>query len=182
MAALSVRSTLAGIHSGASCWIVGRGPSLLSTSQRDFGPGPVIALNHAIKRVRQFYLSSTDNPLYSLQQDGCLVRPRPPETVILTNAYSAGCFKDYPQRLVLDLEQDLSLPPSMSTLIAVKLAILMGCTELNMIGHDAYTNGDHRVVIGRELADGSVSFPGYVQGAQLALAAAIDAGVGIYWL
>lgn len=182
MAALTLRSSLAGIHQGESCWIVGRGPSLLTTNQSEFGPGPVIALNHAIRHVRKLYLPAQGNPLYSLQQDGCLVRPRPPETVILSAAYSVNCFKDYPQRLVLDLERDLSLPPSMSTLIAVKLALLMGCTELNMIAHDAYTTGDDRVVIGSELADASVSFPGYVQGAELAEAAAYDAGVGIYWL
>ena len=41
--------------------------------REDIGPGPVIAMNHAIEQVRRLKLP---NPLYSQQKDKCMVPPQ----------------------------------------------------------------------------------------------------------
>ena len=43
-------------HAGQTATVVGKGPSLLTLTPRDFGSGPVIAINHAILEVRKLGL------------------------------------------------------------------------------------------------------------------------------
>lgn len=153
---------------------------MLTLRRHDFWQGPVIAINYAIHRIRTLAL---EGPVYSLQQDGCLVDPIEPETILLSADYGMGCFPNYPRRIVFDVQRDLGLPfTGMSTPIAVKIAHLMGASELMMMGHDAYVHGDRRLVDGNTVIDGSISFPGYVQGAEIAEEIASAAGIRIEWL
>jgi hypothetical protein len=142
---------LRGVHAGQTATVVGRGPSLLKLTASDFklsSSGPVLALNHAILTIRKLHLP---NPLYSMQKDGCLVAPMPPETLILSQAQSGRCFADYAPRYVVDVRK-LGLPvTAMSTSFAVAMAHVMGCSKVRMLACDAYTNGDFRTVVGDEL-------------------------------
>lgn len=153
------------IHAGQEATIVGKGPSILRLRARDIPPGPVIALNHAILVIRELGLAQ---PVYSMQKDGCvphasgrfpvpidrcicpnpakMTPPREPEVLLLSAAESSRCFPDYPRRHVFDTA-DFGLPwNTMSCPVAVRIAALMGCTSLLMLGHDAYTRGDFRRV------------------------------------
>jgi hypothetical protein len=165
--------TLSGRHRGETAYIVGRGPSLLDLTVDDFSPGPVIVLNTALLQVRQFQLP---NPIYSMQQDACLVQPIEPEVVLLSSHLSRYCFPDYPRRHLFRIRADAS----MSSRVAVGLAVQMGAASIVMLAHDAYTHGDYRTVEpDGSLSDGSVSAPGYIQGIEQALAMALRAGVPI---
>lgn len=150
-------------HLGETASIVGMGPSLRSLRARDVPPGPVIALNHAILHIRPLRLP---NPIYVMQKDGCIphgeigarpiaiptrncicpsprvVKPLPPEILLLSAAESSHCFRRYEFRHVFDVQADFGLPwNTMSTPVAASIARWMGCTSLRMIAHDAYTRG-----------------------------------------
>jgi len=148
-------------HRGQTATIVGMGPSLLRLRARDFPPGPVITLNHAILTVRSLHLP---NPLYVMQKDGCmphngqadvplscacpsdrLVPLLRGETAIFSAAESPDCYPNHRPRFVIDVEGDFGLPwSSMSAPVAALLADWMGCTSILMVGHDAYTRNDYR--------------------------------------
>lgn len=167
---------LAGRHLGETVYIVGRGPSLLGLAREDFTPGPVIALNAAIVQVRALGLP---NRMYLMQQDGCLLEPIPPESVLLSKHLSANCWPDYPERFLFGIRGN----SMMSSPCAVRIAIGMGAGELVMVAHDAYRNGSAQVVtVDGGLSDGTRSFPGYVQGAEQSVAMAERAGVPMRWL
>lgn len=163
-------------HPGQVAYIVGRGRSLLRLTHDDFpDPGPVIALNSAILQVRRLELL---NPIYSMQQDGCLVRPLASETLLVSDHLSRDCWPDHPHRYLFRIAAE----SSMSTPVAVRIAILMGVSALEMLGMDAYTAGSQVTVAGNgKLEDGTASFPGYVQGAQQAETIAAGFGIPIRW-
>lgn len=130
-------------HRGQTASVIGRGPSLLELQASDIGPGPVLTLNTALLRVRSLGLP---NPIYSLQKPGCLVEPQMPETVIHV-PHSAHCWRDYPQRVVLDIWHLFGLTGRcMSATLAVAVAGLMGCARIRMLCQDGFTRGDLRAV------------------------------------
>jgi hypothetical protein len=138
--------------------------------------GPVIALNHAILTVRQLGLP---NPLYSMQKDGCLVPPLPPETLILSAAQSRRCFQDYAPRYVIDVTTLGMNVRAMSTTFAVALANLMGCSAVRMLACDGYTVGDFRTVQGDELV---TIGKGYNHAGEQATNLARRLRIGIEWV
>lgn len=140
---------LRGRHTGQTAAIVGTGPSLLGLTAASLGDGPVLALNDAIVVLRRLRPTGT---LYSLQKDGCLVSPRPPEILVLSRGQSPDCFAGYPARVVVDVVADLGRPAnSVSSHFAVALAHAMGCAGVRMLGQDGFTRGD-----GRRVRDGEL--------------------------
>lgn len=177
--------------------IVGRGPSLLTLTVKDFPPGPVITLNLAAHAVRELDLP---NELYLMQKDGCIphasrvpvplgcicpnparmVEPRMPETVILSAAESPACFPDYPMRMVVDVTRRYRIPwNTMSLPVAVRIAHTMGGTRIRMLAMDAYTKGDGRRVDGTDLVP--VAGRGYAQAGQQAAAIAKQLRMHVEW-
>lgn len=168
-------NSLKDTHSGQTATIVGRGPSLLSLKADAFAPGPVFALNHAILEVRKLKLS---NPLYSMQKDGCLVAPQPPETLILSAAQSPKCFRDYAPRYVVDVRKLGLGVHSMSLTFAVALAKHMGCKAARILACDSFTNGDLRMVEGGEIVPGG---GGYLWAANQMIRCAARVGIPVSW-
>lgn len=190
-------------HVGETAYIVGSGPSLLALTADAFGPGPVIALNHAILRVRALGLP---NPLLSSQKDGCypypsltpyaerqpcgdcprypMVAVQEPEILLTSADESPHCFADYPLRYSFDPVADLDLPrENMSAPVAVRIAQHMGAANLVMLGQDAFTHGDPRTVLDdASVRDDGHSMPGYLQGAEQSNALAEAAGTPIRWV
>lgn len=174
------------------CYIVGRGPSLLTVKREEFGPGPVIALNRGIEQVRALNLR---NPIYAMAKDGCVesnehgraelpghgctLTAVPPETLLLSSRESVNCLPDYPARIILDVEA-LGLPWwYQSAPVAVAWAISQGATRIFMFGHDAFLNGDTRRVQGDVLIDEHDS--GYVEASKRAQEIANAADVPLLW-
>jgi len=167
---------LAGLHLGEPATIVGRGPSLLGLLDRDFGPGPVFTLNHAILPIR---LLDLPNPIYSLQKDGCLVQPVPPEILVLSSAQSARCYRDYTPRHVVNVTWLGMATRAMSLTFAVGLAHLMGCTEAHIKACDSH-HGDLRMVS----SDGTKVVPGergYIWALNQATKYASARGMRLLW-
>jgi len=129
-------------HCGEVCYIVGKGPSV--NSFRDYGPGPIIALNESIQRLEALNLS---NPLYSLQQDGkpqCMVRPE--RATLLLSEQSQNYFKDYTPRIVYSQTKDLKIQDKIiSAVSAIEFARAFGCKSIVFIAFDAVTgkNSDY---------------------------------------
>jgi hypothetical protein len=167
---------LRGVHAGQSCTVIGRGPSLLRLTAKDIGPGPVIALNHSILEVRKLRLR---NPTYSMQKDGCLVPPMPPETLILSAAQSRRCFPDYAPRYVIDVTKLGMTVRAFSTTFAVAMAHVMGCSSVRMLACDGYTVGDFRTVQGGELV---TIGKGYNHAGEQATNLARRLRIGIEWV
>lgn len=163
-------------HAGQTATVVGRGPSLLRLTAEDFGPGPVLALNHAILTIRQLDLP---NPLYSMQKDGCLVPPQAPETLIRAQTQSHRCFPEYQPAYTFDVIR-FGLPRScMSLTFAVALSKLMGCSGARLLAFDAYTVQDFRTVVGTEL---QTIGRGYLHAAGQAMRHATKIGLPLEWV
>ena len=167
-------------HKGETCYIVGKGPSVARLTADMLGPGIIIAINHAILRVRGW-----DRVIYSSQKDGCvlygqphpgkpclssdrLTEPVAPERLLVSSKESPDCFGDYEPRYIYTPETDLGCAwntPSAGALVNV--AMLMGCTRIVMVCHDAKTLNDKRTWLpdGR-LVDGYADC--YLNGAALA--------------
>lgn len=157
-------TALANVYAGQTCYIVGKGPSLLNLTADHFAqPGPVVTLNQAICTVQTLGLP---NPLLSMQKDGAypivcdrpcahcpdtgpdMVRPDSGALLLVSKANSAHCFTDYRPRYVFDTEADLFLYWRMaSAVVAVRLAELMSCTGLVFVSLDACTTGDVRTCV-----------------------------------
>jgi hypothetical protein len=156
---------LAGAHNGETAYIIGKGPSLLRLTEDMLGPGPIIALNHAIAHVRGYR-----EPLYASKKDGCvfggqrhpgqpclnggrgMIPPEPPEILIVSKQESPDCFADYEPRYIVDVERDFGVPwYTPSAPIAAGIAILMGCSRIVFVSHDAFAIGDSRTVMNGRL-------------------------------
>ncbi len=131
--------------------IVGTGPSLLKLTSSHFGPGPVIVLNSAITEIRKLQLP---NEMFTMQKDGCIEPPIPPERLLVSAVESPHCFTEYPLRYVFDVQRDFDLAPNtMSIVCAVRLAGQMGAMSIRMLAMDgAFRGGDSR----RVMPDGRV--------------------------
>lgn len=150
---------LTGRYRGQTCYIVGKGGSLQHLSWRHFDTyGPVIAINEAIVPVESFGLT---NHIYSLQKDGgmnkcaprtfdpscdnrvcdhCpgMVRPNDNVKLILSNAESAFCFRNHPERYIYDhTELDLN-GNYFSLIVAIRIAQIMGCGRIVFLCCDAH--------------------------------------------
>jgi hypothetical protein len=156
---------LAGAHQGETAYIIGKGPSLARLTEDMLGPGPIIALNHAILHVRGYRA-----PIYSSQKDGCvaygarhpgkpcldggerITAPVAPEILLVSARESPDCYADYEPRYVVDVERDFGVPfYTPSAPITAGLAILMGCAKIVFVSHDAYALGDTRTLVGGRL-------------------------------
>jgi hypothetical protein len=153
-------------HKGETAYIIGKGPSLLNLTETMLGPGPIIALNQALRHVRGFRA-----PIYSIQKDGCgldgsrhpgrpcldggaMVQPVPPEVLLVSARDNPDCFADYSSRYIFDVERDFAVPSSTpSAPIAVGIALLMGCARIVFVAHDAYSNADTRAVVDDGVAE-----------------------------
>lgn len=151
-------------YAGQTCYVVGKGPSLLHLTAEHFGqPGPIITLNQAIRKVQALGLS---NPIMSMQKDGAypfvcgapcpncpdvginMVRPADGALLLVSKANSEHCFADYRPRYTFDTEVDFGLRSTMpSGAVAVCLAELLGCTALVFVAMDACTTGDCHTVM-----------------------------------
>lgn len=166
------------VHVGETATIMGLGPSILLLKAKDFPPGPIITINHAILHVRKFGLP---NAIYTMQKDGCTphgggneprrvnmpirhcvcpsprtIKPIEPEILLLSMMESSHCFPKYPLRHVFDVQADFGIPwNTMSVPVAARIAHWMGCAGLHMIGHDAYTRGVFGRVSGYGVRAGS---------------------------
>ena len=131
-------------HTGETCWIVGKGPSLRYLRAEHFGPGPVIALNDAIVAVQELDIP---NKVYSLQKDGqpgFMVKPRMDIALIVQKNYpSQKYYPEHPERYVVDVIKDLGFDhiQVLATRMAIAIAKQMDCSALKMMCCDNLVTG-----------------------------------------
>ena len=162
-------------YAGQTATVVGRGPSLLGLTAKDFVPGPVFTLNYAILNVRKLHLP---NPILAMWKDGCGTPPEKPETLILSQAQSRKCFPTYEPRYVIDVRKLGLGVHSMSLTMAVALAKHMGCKEVRVLACDSAINGDLRMVRGDEIVPGE---RGYLWAANQAKGYAAKVKIPMVW-
>jgi hypothetical protein len=152
-------------HPGSVCYIVGKGPSLANLVASDFGPGPVIVINEAIRFVQALGLP---NQVYSMQKDGCTTEdpdtiPRPCDTceafnwrrepvfdpfpgiaVLFSQHFSSWCLHGRKNRFVFtDAELGYAdQPGTMSVLEAIPMARHFGSASIVMVAFDSLTDGN----------------------------------------
>jgi hypothetical protein len=189
---------LVGAHNGETAYIIGKGPSLLRLTATMLGPGPIIALNQALRHVRGFRA-----PIYSMQKDGCgldgsrhsgrpclneggdMVQPVPPEILLVSARESPDCFADYSPRFMFDVERDFAVPwDTPSAPIAVGIALLMGCARIVFVSHDAYANADTRAVVDDGVAESpnEACAAAYVASGRIADELCKAAGIPTEWM
>ena len=138
-------------HKGEIGYIVGKGPSILKLKGSDFGPGPIITINHAIHYVEELNLP---NPVYSMQKDGCDINERGTNrcehdcktrphgstgmggypkkaALLLCHPESWFCYPDHPQRYLFNAIAVPSLP------CAASIIQRMGVKEVKFLCCDA---------------------------------------------
>lgn len=189
----SIRA-LRNAHPGETAYVIGKGPSLLRLREDMLGPGPIIALNHAILHVRGWR-----TPLYTMQKDGCvplgkrhpgepcddplgrLTVPEWPEILLVSQHESPDCFAEYRPRYIFDNEADFGVPWfNPSSPIAARIAALMGATKIVFVSHDGYTIGDRRMLVGDHLEQDPEE--GYAINGLMAAQVCEAAGIEAVWL
>ena len=148
---------LRGKHRGENCYIIGRGPSLLSVKKEDFGPGPVIVLNEAIINVHDLNL---DNPIYSQWRNGDVLPNLKDylkdgdamllcDNPVLNDPPSSTLFKDYLPRYSFECLRDFGKNPQIyfSHKAAIEVAVkIFGCSSIISMGFDSY-RGEQKTVL-----------------------------------
>jgi len=144
---------LKGVHSGQPCNIVGLGMSIHKITEAHFVDGPIIAMNDAPIKLRELKLN---RQVYSLQKDGgdkgkcgapcqwiCGPTRKPEGEILLIHEHeSKHCWSDYKPRYIFDNPKDFGYAWNMpSFCVAVSMAELFGCSELNIISCDRLANG-----------------------------------------
>lgn len=133
-------------HPGETFWIVGKGPSLQYLTAEHFGNGPVIAINTAVAIVQSLHLP---NPLYLLEKDGLLgnfIKLREDVIAILQlgEGFSENCFSEHPRRVLVDPVAEMGfLDTEMSARIAIRIALAMGCKQINFMCCDSITTEEY---------------------------------------
>ena len=146
-------------HVDQTCYIVGKGLSLAHLTANYFGAGFVISINEAILIVQELGL---DNPIYSLQKDGCgtlaphercvvqspnylqMARPQSNIPVFMQQGYADFCLADYPQRYLFNLLDDFGFDrlQTVSLRIAIAMAKIMGACNIVLLCCDSLATGD----------------------------------------
>ncbi len=140
-----------------TCYIVGRGVSLIQIKKEHFGSGPVIVLNEAIWNI---HILDLGNDIYSQWRNGDVLpnlinylRPQDAmilcDNIVLNNPPASVHFPQYPKRYTFECERDLEVnpPACFSHLAALQIAVkIFGCTNLVMMAFDSY-RGDTRTVL-----------------------------------
>ena len=148
-------------HIKETCWIIGKGPSLLKLKREHIGDGPIIALYEAIVPIE---IKGFPNVTYSLQKDGGLrknhtgvvscecdfrkcdechgiVRPRG-SILLLHEDEAKYCFEDYAPRFTFKLSEIGMRHNEFSLVCAIKIGQFMGCQKFKFVSCDAHANGD----------------------------------------
>ncbi|MCK4819049.1 hypothetical protein KA005_24965 [bacterium] len=169
------------LYKGETMWIIGKGPSLQYLTKEDIGSGPIIAINESIIKIEELDLP---NPVFSMQKDGgnrkrhrrqrslvpdcdytpncgdrCggMVRPKKGATLLVHRHESLYCFPDYSPRYVFDWKE-LGLPKNrFSQILAIKIGLLMGCTNFRFVSFDVHINGSIETYIPDRGITGSVT-------------------------
>ena len=129
---------LQNLYPGETLRVVGSGPSLAELTTNQIGPGPLVAINYAIRIVESLLLP---NPVYSLQKD----LPFAPGSSVpilahLRESAQNGDFGDY----VFDCEGDFGVPwDTPSIVVCLHLAKLFGCSSVEYWACDSF-RGDLR--------------------------------------
>jgi hypothetical protein len=157
---------LANRYPGETCYVVGKGPSLLNLNASHFtASGPVITLNEAIRKVRTLHIANepwSRHTLFTMMKDGVypkscaqpckyigehMVAPEAGETLLVSRTTTPFCFMNHAPRYVFDEEAELGVDwTTPSAVIAIKIAELMGCNRLVLLCFDGAVNGDQRFV------------------------------------
>ena len=129
-------------YPGKIATIVGKGPSLDFLSEHHFeGSGnPVIAINQAIHKVEAVAPLLLRDDLFILQQDQG-IDCRPQRAQLLLHATLKHLYPEITNRFLF---QDRTFgygARQLSVIMAIKIAKLMGCTQLNLVSFDASVNG-----------------------------------------
>lgn len=150
--------TLRNKYAGQTCYIVGRGASLLQVKKEHFSlGGPVIVINEAIINIAKLWLK---NDIYSQWRNGDLIADlraylRPGNALLLSEdpvpqyVSTAEQFSDYKPAYWFECRRDLGCDPRMafSHYAAIEIATkIFGCNKLIMMGFDSY-RGDDRTVL-----------------------------------
>ena len=111
-------------------WVVGRGPSLAKLGRRDFGQGPVIAINQAIEEVEKLHLL---NDVYSMQKDKYFWPPK--YATVLCHEYELyNTSRDELEKinaLVFNNPVDFGIPWNMPSVVsAAAIGARWGCTKI----------------------------------------------------
>lgn len=136
-------------HIGETCYIIGKGFSILKLRKENFRPGPVIVLYTALRIIEKLNI---DNPVYSLQKDKFFLYPVS-GTLLLHRWESARTKVNYEPTVVFDnLKLGLSKGSAgdgFSMQSAIRLAEYMGCADIIMYGFDVHKNGNRKSFDGR---------------------------------
>lgn len=144
-------------YSGQTCYIVGRGASLLDLRKGHFGAGPVIVINEAIINIANLNL---DNDIYSQWRNGDIpldIREylKPDDALLLCDnpvpvyVSTADQFLDYRPLYRFECLRDFGADPAtmFSHLAALEIAVrIFGCTSIVNMGFDSYRADDRTVL------------------------------------
>lgn len=152
---------LRGKDKGATGYIVGKGPSVLSLKADAFGNGPIITLNEAMVAVEELGL---ENTIYAMQKDGCLEHlhgrnkgfqclcdcphdrtpqingGRPKKAPLLLHLReSVHCFPDYSEKYLFDTGDDFGIRwDTPSIVCAIECLKLLGVSHIKLLCCDSY--------------------------------------------
>ena len=126
-------------HEGKGCYVVGKGPSLDKVEGLTNQDWPIICINESIHKIEKLGLP---NPIYCLQQDTWLQETcRPRKAVLITTDACKYHYRYYEPRYVFSPLQFGYRCTTLSAILAIKIAEVMGCVSVVMVSFDACVDG-----------------------------------------
>lgn len=149
-------------HVEQIAWLIGKGPSLLSVTADMMGPGPIITINQAIRKIATLNLA---NAIYSMQKDGVCpcskicsdigdafdlcplgqTRLTHGETLLVHCYHSFCCWPNHEPRYVFCSDDWGLWRETPSVVMALKTAQLFGCKTVVMVAFDGMFCADARI-------------------------------------
>jgi len=127
-------------HSGSTCYMLGKGPSLDYLKASDMETGPIICVNDSIKQVNTL---DVKNPVYVIQQDATLQEsccPRNYSNILIVSKQSRGWYSDYLNRVVVEAQALGVTAAGPTVILSIHIAKLLGCKKIIFVAFDAATN------------------------------------------
>jgi len=126
-----------------SCYIVGKGASLVNLSAKTFGilSVPIIAINEAIDAVQKQNLYP-DTPVFFMQQDAEPEAHPIDHTIGILHDDIGDRYTELTKRHIF-MDNDFGFPRKVMTVFAaIALAKYMGCVQVFMVSFDYAVSGD----------------------------------------
>ena len=129
---------------GKKVHLVGKGPSLDKLTREDFEEGPIIAINHAIKKIDELFPEAdSKHPVFVIQQDArlrdlCM----PKHGIAFISEMCKHWYASHKRTIQISIKELAKRPAEITVVVAINLIKKLEGRELKLMCFDAAVTGD----------------------------------------